>query len=229
MPLLVIEPLQKLAPEAQQALEQLASFSHVIFVSANAVRVGMDRINERWSELPAEFSVYCVGAASADLLQSYGVSAEYPLEAMTSEGLLALPGLADSDGQRVLIVKGEGGREHLQQQLQARGAAVTTLAVYRRRPYRYTDVELQQLLLEPPPLALLVNSGESLHNMVSLLNRGAAPGGLERLLVVPGQRVAALADELGFTDIEVAVNATDAAMLQALARRLAGEGISGRI
>ncbi|MCX2979521.1 uroporphyrinogen-III synthase [Halieaceae bacterium IMCC14734] len=228
MPLLVIEALQTLSYEAQQALEQLASFSHLIFVSANAVRVGMDRINQRWSELPAELSCYCVGAASAGLLQSYGVTAAYPLEAMTSEGLLALPGLANSHGERVLIVKGEGGREHLQQQLQARGAAVTTLPVYRRLPFWYTDVELQQLLGEPRPLAMLVNSGESLHNMVSLLNRGAAQGGLDSLLVVPGQRVAGLAGELGFTNIEVAGNATDGAMLEALAQRLAGEVKSGR-
>lgn len=228
MPLLVIEPLQHLSATAQQALEQLDSFHHIIFVSANAVRVGMERIKQRWSELPAQLISYCVGAASAQLLQNYGVNAVYPAEAMTSEGLLALPGLASSAGERVLIVKGEGGREYLQQQLQAQGALVTALPVYRRRPQQYSDAQLQQLLTQPPG-AMLVNSGESLHNMVSLLERCGATGEFDAVLVVPGQRVAALAREMGFTDVEVARNATDVAMLDALAQRLAGEGRSGRI
>jgi uroporphyrinogen-III synthase len=229
MPLLVIEPLQHLCATAQQALEQLDTFHHIIFVSANAVRVGMARIKQHWLELPAQLNSYCVGAASAQLLQSYGVSAAYPAEAMTSEGLLALPGLASSAGQRVLIVKGEGGREYLQQQLQAQGALVTILPVYRRQPHQYSDAQLQQLLRRPRPLAMLVNSGESLHNMVSLLRRCGATGEFDAVLVVPGQRVAALAREMGFTDVEVARNATDVAMLDALAQRLAGEDGSGRI
>jgi uroporphyrinogen-III synthase len=229
MPLLVIEPLQRLSATSQQALEQLDSFHHIIFVSANAVRVGMERIKQCWSELPAQLNSYCVGAASAQLLQSYGVSAAYPIEAMTSEGLLALPGLASSRGQRVLIVKGEGGREYLQQQLQAQGAEVATLSVYRREPRHYTGAQLQQLLTQPPPGAMLVNSGESLHNMVSLLASCGVMGEFDCVLVVPGERVAVMARELGFTDIQVAGNATDVAMLEALAQGLAGEGRSGRI
>ena len=131
-PLIEIMPLS--APDAEQRriLLGLSEFQHVIFVSRNAIRRGMDWIEDFWPELPAGLNWYAVGESSARLLEEYGIDSRRPESSMDSEGLLALPALRDAAGERVLIVKGEGGRGMLRQTLESRGARVEELVVYRR-------------------------------------------------------------------------------------------------
>ena len=215
-PLLEILPLS--APDAEQRriLLGLSEYQHVIFVSRNAIRHGMDWIEDFWPQLPAGLNWYTVGESSARLLSEYGIDARRPQSSMDSEGLLALPALRDAAGERVLIVKGEGGRDTLRQTLESRGARVEELAVYRRGLPDYADDELGGRILDNRCQYILLSSGEGLNNMVSLLDESSLARVRELTLIVPGQRVADLASAAGFRHVVVAGNATDDAMVVAV-------------
>jgi uroporphyrinogen-III synthase len=137
---------------------------------------------------------------------------------MNSEELLSSAPLAAA-GQRVLLLRGEGGRTLLAETLRARGAELRECALYRRELPSTAAAALAEALCTRTPDALLAGSGETLGHLLGLL--AGMPAGTipaHALLVVPGARVAAIAAERGGFEVVVADNATDAAMLAALAR-----------
>lgn len=109
-------------------LGRIGAFDLIIFASANAVRYGAALLGEQ-RDLP----LAAIGPATARALNQagYRVSIQ-PLEGSDSESLLRHPKLASVAGRRVLLVKGQGGRELLEQELARRGAALTLAEVYRR-------------------------------------------------------------------------------------------------
>jgi uroporphyrinogen-III synthase len=180
----------------------------------------MALIDDFWPQLPAGPKWYTVGASSARLLRGYGVDVIQPEGDMSSEGLLSLPALQSVDSDRVLIVKGEGGRTLLRDSLESRGARVEELAVYRRLRPEYDEGELGKRILQSGCECILISSGEGLHNMVSLLDEESLVRVRLLVLVVPGERVADQAREAGFGRIIIADNATDVAMVAAACRAL---------
>ncbi|MEP5764132.1 MAG: uroporphyrinogen-III synthase [Halieaceae bacterium] len=220
-PMLEIVPIAR--PDAAQRamLSGLAEYSHIIFVSANAVAQGMGWIEEIWPQPPSGPNWYTIGSGSAAALALHGIESIRPEQDLSSEGLLAMPQLASVADQRILIVRGEGGRTLLRETLSARGALVHELAAYRRCPPQLATGELAALIGENDCRLILVSSGEGLHNMVSLLSDLELAAVRELGLVVPGPRVAKQADRLGFSRVSQAANATDDAMIDAVQQYLA--------
>lgn len=98
----------------------------------------------------------CVGGSSGRHLATLsGRAVLYPEQGNDSSALLALPELQTMAGQRVLIVRGEGGRAQLGETLAARGAAVGYAEVYRR-----VAVDADWALFDrlPAPTLLLTSS-----------------------------------------------------------------------
>src|SRR4029079_8369365 len=105
----------------------LAAYDIAIFVSANAVEYGAP---PRW---PAHTVAYAPGPGTAEALVAAGIpNPQVPVTSLDSEGWLELPSLADVTGKRVVIFRGEGGREFLGNALRARGATVDHVPCYRR-------------------------------------------------------------------------------------------------
>ncbi len=103
------------------------------FVSPNAVDRAL-QIRPR-ADWPATLRVAAVGPASAHALEAHGFSKVLcPHDRFDSEGVLALPEFSQQAvaGKRILIVRGEGGRELLADSLAGRGAKVLTVSCYRR-------------------------------------------------------------------------------------------------
>ena len=131
--------------------------------------------------------------------------------------MLPHPALAAASGLRGLVFKGEGGREFLAAGLRARGAVVEECALYRRELPADASVVLERLLDANRVNVFLANSGETLANLLGLLEgmpAGKVPGGA--FFLVPGERVAAEARWPSQARVVTARNASDAAMLEAL-------------
>ncbi len=226
-PLMTLEPVEELPPAQRQRVTDLDRYQHVIFISANAVRFGMAHLKDAWPQWPVGLHWYAIGSATAALLESYGIQALTPGSVMTSEGLLALPQLADVAQQRVLIVKGEGGREKLAGELAQRGARVDTLACYRRLPPVLPPGALAKWVSAVGSAVVLVSSGEGLANLAELLSPAETSKLGELCLIVPSARVADQARDAGFARVVTAENASDAAMLGALATYCGSSGEHG--
>jgi len=130
LPVIVIEPL---------LCEPLTDrFDLVIFVSAHAVRYGLEQAQTS--------RIAAIGPATATAL----AAAERPANMIappphTSESLLSLPEFAHTAGQRILIVRGAGGRELLSEELLARGAHVRCANVYRRTAAHHAPRDIAAL------------------------------------------------------------------------------------
>ncbi|MCX2977874.1 uroporphyrinogen-III synthase [Candidatus Marimicrobium litorale] len=212
-PLLTLRALTDIPPKQRGFLQRLDEYQHVIFVSTNAVRFGMEQVEMYWPQLPTGMRCYAVGEATARCLAGFGIEALTPDREMSSEGLLAMPALQAVDGQRVLIIKGEGGRDTLRSELTSRGSRVDELACYRRGPPEVSGEVLLRQLSDWDIDIILVSSGEGLSNLRLLLTRAETT---KLTVIVPSQRVARMALEAGCREVLVADNASDAAMLRAL-------------
>lgn len=225
-PLLAIEPLSPADAEFRRALEGRAL---AIFISTNAVARASEMLRRTGIAWPATHSCLAVGDATRAALRQAGLPVlAGDSQAMNSEELLAHPALAAVDGTRILILKGEGGRELLATTLRERGARVEELVLYRRAMPPVDPAGLAVLLRERGVNAFLANSAETLGNLLGLLARvpaGTIPA--DSLFVVPGERIAAEAAGRVPGRLCVARNASDASMLAALlARQPAGRGAS---
>jgi uroporphyrinogen-III synthase len=218
VPLLAIEPPRD--PEAARAkLDRIETFDLAVFVSANAVGGAMALLAPGRT-IPAGLPLAAVGRATAAALRAHGLEPTLvPGARQDSEGLLALPALQDPGiaGRRVLIVRGEGGRELLADTLRARGAAVEYAQVYRRTRAPVDPAALDALAAAGAIDVVLVSSGAALEGLIEALAPRAHPW-LERVtLVVPSERVAQQARGHGPAwAVLVAPGPDDASVLRAL-------------
>lgn len=221
LPLLEIEALAETA-EQRSSIRELDRYCALIVVSKPAARLGCELLGRHWPQPPAGQRWFSVGAATAEILDRYlephGLSAVYPEQGDDSEALLALPQLERAlqvPSPRVLLLRGEGGRELIAETLRQRGVTVDYLQLYRRLLPRYPAGTLQQLVEGERLNALLVSSAQGLENLRELA--ADAWSGLTRLtLLVPSPRVAELARAAGARHIIDCRGASAAAVVAAL-------------
>ncbi len=210
---------------AARTLAHLAEFDLLVFVSANAVTHGLALAGP----LPDGIQVAVVGDGTARAVaEQTGRTPDLrPADRFDSEGLLALPQLQDMHGRRVLIVRGDGGRELLAETLRARGATVEYAEVYRRAVPEAAPAEALQALVDGRVQVVTATSGEGLRNLVAMAGEHA-PALLALPLVLGAERQRRTAAELGFHGpIIVAENADDASVAAAVVRCVTPEGREG--
>ncbi len=218
LPLLAIEALAE-TPEQRSVFLDLDRYSAVVVVSKPAARLGLALLDRYWPQPPLRQRWFAVGAATGALLAEFGLDACWPQAGDDSEALLALPALQELlalPQPRVLILRGEGGRDWLGERLREQGACVDYLSLYRRVLPAYPAGELARVVEAQRLNGLVVSSGEGLANLQRLA--GADWPRLARLpLFVPSPRVAALAGAAGALDVRDCRGASAAALLAQLA------------
>lgn len=213
-----VEILPAADPDAARA-RLTEAWDLVVFVSRNAVEqaqtlIGTTPIGGPRARLAA------VGRATAKALQATGRAAPLlPERGFDSEGLLALPELRQVQGQRILIVRGDGGRILLAEELGRRGATVAYVEVY-RRGLPSADVGPLLPLWRKQINLLTATSNEVLHNLMQLVGSPGHDWLLNTPLAVIGERGATAAIKLGFRTVAVAEEASDQGMVEALCRLL---------
>lgn len=218
IPCLEVQPLQ----QGQQpgAVAELDRFQLVIVISPAAAAGMAGLLDAYWPQPPLGVEWLAVGESSAAPLAAIDglgpVRCPAGAAQQNSEGLLALERLQQVAGQRLLLCKGEGGRELLAETLRGRGAEVTELVLYRRAAAGGNAGALQQLLREDAPDLIVAWSGDSVD---ALLDLGAGLASMLRKvpLCVPGQRVAEHARAQGFQQLVVAPGAGVAQLVEAAA------------
>jgi uroporphyrinogen-III synthase len=219
-PVLAIQPLAEDDEQwatLQLVLRRLDAYTHVIFVSGNAVRHGLGLIERAWADWPQATRCYAIGQTTARLLAEAGIAAQQAAGLrMNSEELVQLPALQVLNGQRVLIVRGVGGRGWLARVLTARGASVDYLEAYRREKSDTLPKEVNCHIDSGTIDFITASSGETVENIVKLVDHSLHPRLLGVSIVVPGERVADIARRCGFTHILLANNAGDDAMIESM-------------
>ncbi|MCG8414120.1 MAG: uroporphyrinogen-III synthase [Pseudomonadales bacterium] len=201
---------------AKQAVQDLDQFDVLVFVSSNAAKLGADLINDYWPQFPVGVEVIAIGKTTAETITAQlTCQVVCPDQGSDSEAVLALPGLQTVANKRVGIFRGQGGRELLAATLQERGADVQYIEVYRRVPIPHSAAEISAKLRENSCDVITVHSGESLQILVDQSGDNIKQITLLPL-VVPSQRVARQAQQLGFEKVECANGADDDAMLNTL-------------
>lgn len=202
-------------------IDRLEEFDLAVFVSPNAAIAGMGAITARRA-LPARLTVAAIGPGTAKELAGLGVANVLaPRGRADSEALLDLPEFAQPSGKRVIVFRGEGGRELLADTLTARGALVAYATCYRRaRP-----------ALDPAPLlaawargrihAVTVTSGEGLRNLCDMVGEAGRLRLTATPVAVPHPRIAETARELGMATVLVARGPGDEGLVAALAAHFA--------
>ncbi len=217
-PLLVITPPSDPAL-AQQQINQLGSYDLVLFISANAVYQSWPLITKAGG-IPGTVVVAAVGKATANAIIANGQRVDLmPSQDFSSEGLLALESLQSIAGKRVLIIRGEGGKEILANVLRQRDATVEYAQVYRREPPLRSLATIQPMHSTNPIDLITISSGESLHNLAELACQQQQEWVFSTTLLVVHPRHSAQAAQLGFKlTPQIADNATDEAMVAAMCR-----------
>jgi uroporphyrinogen-III synthase len=165
-PLLDIKGLEDLSA-FHAAVTPLSLFDWAVFISTNAVQHGMPLLQQAGISPSLKFAA--IGPTTAASLQSYGVAEVLtPSERFDSEALLALPELQYMQGQRVLIVRGVGGRELLADTLKQRGADVVFGECYRRVNPQSSAQRLQQAYDQGQLHGIVVTSTEALRFLLTL-------------------------------------------------------------
>ncbi len=199
------------------AIDDLDTYQWVIFISINAVEFAVQAIRHR-RHWPSQLKVAVIGKSSSDACERLGIPVDAcPVKQLSSEGLLALPEMQEVKNQRFMIFRGNGGRELLAQTLRERGATVDNIEAYRREKPTRVPPEVIAAGQSGAIDAILINSVESLQNLVALLESEPADWLYNTPLLAVSPRIVSYARDCGFVaSIQLADNATDAAVMDAL-------------
>lgn len=217
LPLLDITPIAETDPTfplLRSRIMDLDLYHKIIFTSANAVTAGMELIDQYWPQLPIGIEWFAIGQQTALKLKSYSIAAQYSPAGYDSEALLSLPLLQNIAEQKILIMRGEGGRETLAKQLTQRNAKVDYANLYRRGMPHYTSEQIMGTISDKSLAAILLTSGEAMNNLTQLIDKHALKALKHTTLVVPSARVARIAAELGYTRIITASGPDNQAMAE---------------
>lgn len=206
LPLIDIAPAPDVAA-VRQAWMQLPALSFVMFVSANAVEQFF-ALRPPGGAWPPGLGAGSTGQGTSAALRSCGVpqaliAQPAPGEPSESEALWRQIAQQPWQGKRVLVVRGEDGRNWLAQQWQQAGAAVAFLVAYQRRLPVLAAVQaalLAQALADPQHHAWLFSSSEAVAHLQQL-----APGAdwSASRAVATHARIAQAARAAGFAQVLV--------------------------
>lgn len=205
----ILFPLIEITPlidynQFEAVIQHITDYDWAIFISSNAVQNGMLRLIKHG--IPHTLKFAAIGPVTATELQNFGVKDVLtPLSHVQdgdeskvrfdSESLLALPEMTNVFSNKILIVRGVGGRDVLAETLKARGAQVTFAECYQRiNPQTNCDL-LTQLYADKKLHGIVITSSEAMRYLLGLA--GDADWFRNVILFVNHARIAELPLQMG--------------------------------
>lgn len=183
----------------------------VIAISENAVRFARRKVNS-W---PQNSLYLAVGSATQHQFKTLGIIANTP-DYPTTEGLLKLSCLSQVNNQNVTIIRGQGGRELLAETLVQRGAKVSYLEVYQRQLIDMNSQDCERQWQHHQINTIVVTSGEILQHIYANVGEKSLPWLQDLWLVVPSERIAIMASDLGANNVSISHGADNESILKIL-------------
>lgn len=202
-PAIAIEPLT-----LDAAQREADAPDWLIFTSVNAVQHGLPQCKRTDAT-----RIAAIGKTTAAALEARDVRVDaQPERGSTSEDLLAHPAFNQVAKQRVQIVKGVGGREHLRETLTQRGALVSVAEVYRRVRPTVEPSQTEQLETRWRHEGIdivTITSVETLENLLSMLTESGKALLRSTPFVAISERIVAAARAQGMSGDSVLSRAAD--------------------
>ncbi|PZC46559.1 MAG: uroporphyrinogen III methyltransferase / synthase [Chloroflexi bacterium] len=132
LPSIAIQAIQN-NNSLEEAFSDLSSYHWLVFTSTNGVDIFFDHLRSSGMDTRslAGVRVCAIGPATASAISAHGIVADLVPERFVSEALveaLAQKGIKDKN---ILVARAEAGREELRHGLEAAGANVNDIALYR--------------------------------------------------------------------------------------------------
>lgn len=182
-------------------IDRLDEFDLAIFISPNAVNKAMNLIAAR-RQLPPGLMFAAIGRSSVKELGRFGVTRVIaPAKKFDSEALLALAEFGEVAGKRIVIFRGDGGRELLGDTLAARGATVEYAECYRRSKPNLDTAPLMKAWARSELHAIIVTSSEGLHNLFDMIGKLGQTWLRKTPVFAPHARIAETARALGLSAV----------------------------
>ena len=199
----------------------LNGFDYIVFISVNAVNAFVKLGFKLSKSEQACLDWFAIGKATYQAATQSGL----PITALSgeqfdSECLLQHPDLQRLNDRKVLIVKGQNGRDLLAQTFKQRGAVVEEWPLYRRQPLPLCKAAWQTFKQANNPI-VLATSVSSLECLIKMIKDSANQSELNTLLakrlVVFSQRIKTSAIQLGWVGaIAVVSTQSDQAVIDCI-------------
>ncbi|MCK6265723.1 uroporphyrinogen-III synthase [Vibrio sp. ZSDE26] len=196
-PLITITP----APNLDDLTRHLNDFDIVIVVSQHAADMTDQSLSNNALNWPAHPTYIAVGQKTAHNLSKYTQQKVHYPEIGDSEHLLKLSVLQSVDDKRIVILRGNGGRELIYDTLVERNALVEYREVYQRHYLAFSSAQQVTKWQQKGIDSLVITSSGQLHFFTSQVTEPSHSWLLDLHLFVPSERIANEAKQLGFHSV----------------------------
>ena len=149
-------------------INQLNTYNYLIFISTNAVKMFIDRMDLLSLKLPEDIILASIGKSTRKVLrEEYQREVYCPDHIFDSEHLLDHLIFNNVQSKKALIIRGEGGRETLKKGLESKGAKVTYGECYKRKLLPINFKEIKKITRNFKKTVFLITSNESAEHFIS--------------------------------------------------------------
>ncbi|MCP4388457.1 MAG: uroporphyrinogen-III synthase [Gammaproteobacteria bacterium] len=216
-PLIEIVPVE--AGDLQRRMvREIKSYDFLLFVSRNAVDGAFRFIDT--AQLSTDTSFGVIGTATRLALAERVGALESCLlgsEPYNSESLLDADELQRVEGKRILIFRGQEGRNLLGDELAVRGALIDYCEVYRRALPQRDITDFNRMTADAFPGLAILTSNAGMQNLFELVDSQAATALRRTPWLLISERMRESASKLGHNaPIIIARSASDKGILQTI-------------
>lgn len=205
------------SPSFDAQLKTLEKETILIFTSRFAAYYGIQALKRVFDPLPT-WTMATIGPGTEKELKNFGLTSIHcPAPPYESESLLNLSFLNNIKNKSIALFRGNEGRPLLSDTLLQRGAALSLFEVYQRKlPHKN---QVPKLNPNNPlfPQVVICCSASALKNLKLLVNKPTWETLIKQTFVLVGLRMDEFAANLGIGKRILASDASDEALLTALA------------